>query len=110
MKERLIGAVDLSKVYESRSEWLNKHSFKKVSEPVTAIKVYLGVTIQITPDMGEVYERKSRKPVVFRTNPYTLLSPHMVVLSKQVFLARKPMYVDDEYYPEGSLVVIWGYT
>lgn len=110
MKEQLIGAVELSKVYENRSEWLNKHGFKKVSKPVTAIKVYLGVTIQISPDMGEVYARKSIKPVVFRTNPYTRLSPHTIVLSKQIFLARKPLYVGDEYYPEGSLVVIWGYT
>jgi hypothetical protein len=110
MKERPTGAVDLSEVYQNRSEWLNKHGFKKLAEPVTAIKVYLGVTIQITSDMGEVYERTSRKPVVFRTNPYTRLSPRTIVLSKQLFLARKPIYVGNEYHPEGSLVVIWGYT
>jgi len=109
MKERLIGNVDLSKVLEHRAEWLQKNDFHKVDKPIDAIKVYLGVTVPITPEMGEVYERKSRKPVVFRTNPYTWLSSHVVVLSKQLFLARKPIYVGGEYHPEGSLVVIWGY-
>ncbi len=110
MKERLTGAVDLSEVFQNRSEWLNKHGFKIIAEPVAAIKVYIGVTIPITPDMGEVYERKSMRPIVFRANPHTWLSPHVVVLSKLLFLARKPIYIGSEYYPEGSMIVIWGYT